>query len=213
MVAVNRMAKTGSELTITRRRLPGWIIVGSTGRNSGKTEFACALIRTFRQRYPIVGLKITTISDGESTCPRGGEGCGACSSLQGDFEISEERGQHPGKDTARMLESGAHRVFWLRCRRQHMHAGLDALAPLLGRGALVVAESNSLAQVVEPDLFLMVRDGRSSSVKPTAAEVLPLAHRLVAPTGCAFDLNPGHLAVVDGMWYLVEASARSLDQR
>ena len=44
-----------------------------------------------------------------------------------------------------MLESGASRVFWVRCRRQRMHAALEALLTRLDPGALVVAESNSLA--------------------------------------------------------------------
>jgi len=194
----------------TRPRLPGWLVVGAAGRNVGKTEFACAIIRAFQQVHPIVGVKVTAISDGESTCPRGGEGCGVCAALEGDFQISEECGEQPGKDTARMLESGARRVFWVRCRRQRMHAALQALAPRLPPGTLVVAESNSLAQAVEPDLFLMVKSSRSASVKPTAAEVMPLARRVVVSADGAFDLSPRHLAVVGGAWHLAEASAAIL---
>jgi molybdopterin-guanine dinucleotide biosynthesis protein A len=194
----------------TRPRLPGWLVVGAAGRNAGKTEFACAIIRTFQQVHPIVGVKFTAISDGESTCPRGRAGCGVCGALQGDFEISEERGENRGKDTARMLESGAERVFWVKCRRRRMHAALQALAPRLAPGTLVVAESNSLAQAVEPDLFLMVTNSRSSSVKPTAAEVMPLARRVVVSDHGAFGLSPRHLAVVDGAWHLAEASAAIL---
>jgi molybdopterin-guanine dinucleotide biosynthesis protein len=190
-----------------RTRLTGWIVIGSTGRNSGKTEFACAVIRAFHRRHPIVAVKVTAITDGESTCPRGGEGCGACTTLDGDFHIREERGEQPGKDTARMLDSGAHRAFWVRCRRQRMHAALAALLPRLAPGALVVAESNSLAQVIEPDLFLMVKSRHSSLVKPTAAEVLPFAQRVVVSADGAFDLTPRHLAVLDGVWHFVGTSA------
>ena len=193
-----------------RPRLPGWLVVGAAGRNAGKTEFACAIIRAFQQVHPIVGVKVTAISDGESTCPRGSEGCGVCAALEGDFQISEECGEQPGKDTARMLESGARRVFWVRCRRQRMHAALQALAPRLAPGTLVVAESNSLAQAVEPDVFLMVKSSNSSSVKSTAAEVMPLARRVVVAADGAFDLSPRHLTVIDGAWHLAEASAAIL---
>jgi len=193
-----------------RPRLPGWILIGAAGRNSGKTEFACAIIKEFQRVHPIAGVKVTAIADGESTCPRGGEGCGVCAALEGDFQISEERGEQPGKDTARMLDSGARRVFWVRCRRQRMHAALAALLPRLDPGTLVVAESNSLAQAFEPDLFFMVKNARSSSVKPTAAEVMPLARRVVVSADGAFDLNPRHLTVVDGAWHLAEASAAIL---
>lgn len=194
----------------TRPRLAGWLVVGAASRNAGKTEFACAIIRAFQHVHPIVGVKFTAISDGESTCPRGGQGCGVCAALEGDFQINEECGEQPGKDTARMLESGARRVFWVRCRRQRMHAALQALATRLAPGTVVVAESNSLAQAVEPDLFLMVKNSRSSSVKATAAEVMPLARRVVMSDDGAFDLSPRHLAVVDGAWHLAEASAAIL---
>jgi molybdopterin-guanine dinucleotide biosynthesis protein A len=194
----------------TRPRLPGWLLIGSTGRNSGKTEFACAIIRAFRGKYPIVGVKVTAIVEGESTCPRGGAGCGVCAALERDFEISEEQGEHPGKDTARMLESGAHKVFWVRCRRQQLHAAIAALLTRLEPGALVVAESNSLARAIEPDLFLMVTNGRSSSAKPSAADVMPLAQHMVLSADGAFDPNPRHLVVLDGAWHLAEASAAIL---
>ena len=193
-----------------RPRLPGWLIVGAAGRNAGKTEFACAIIKEFQRAHPIVGVKFTAIAEGETTCPRGGEGCGVCAALEGDFQISEERGGQPEKDTARMLESGARRVFWVRCRRRRMHAALQALGPRLAPGTLVVAESNSLAQAVEPDLFLMVKSARSASVKPTAAAVMPLARRVVVSADGAFDLSPRHLAVVEGAWRLTEASAAIL---
>ena len=195
---------------LTRPRLPGWLLIGSTGRNVGKTEFACAIIRKFRGAHPIVGVKVTAIVEGEPTCPRGGAGCGVCAALKGDFEISEETGELPGKDTARMLESGARRVFWVRCRRQRMHAAIAALLARLEPGVLVVAESNSLARAVEPDLFCMVTNGRASSVKPTAADVMPLAHRLVLSADGRFDPDPRHIAVVDGTWHLAEASAAIL---
>lgn len=194
-----------------RQHLPGWLIVGAAARNAGKTEFACAIIEAFHSTHAVVGVKVTAITDGESKCPRGGEGCGVCLAFEGDFHIVEETGEERGKDTARMLESGASRVFWIRCRRQRIHVALKALAPRLGPDVLVVAESNSLARAIEPDLFLMVKDARGSFVKATAADVMSLAHRVVVSTGGAFDLNPRrHLAVVNGAWHLAEASAAIL---
>lgn len=190
-----------------RRRLPGWLLIGSTGRNTGKTELACAIIRAFCGAYPIVGVKLTAIVEGEATCPRGGGGCGACATLHRDFEICEEHGENTGKDTARMLASGARSVFWVRCRRQRMQAAIAALLTRLGPGVLVVAESNSLARAMEPDLFLMVTNRRSSAAKPTAADVMPLADRMIVSAEGAFDLKPHHITVLDGVWHLAEASA------
>jgi molybdopterin-guanine dinucleotide biosynthesis protein A len=193
-----------------RLRLPGWLLIGSTGRNVGKTEFACAIIKGFQAAHPTVGVKVTVVVEGESTCPRGATGCGVCAALKEDFEVSEETGGHPGKDTARMLASGARRVFWVRCRRAAIDGAIAALRTRLDPGTLVVAESNSLARAIEPDLFLMITNDRSSSTKPTAADVMGLAQRLVRSSDGAFDPGPRHLAVLDGTWRLVEASAAVL---
>jgi molybdopterin-guanine dinucleotide biosynthesis protein A len=193
-----------------RQRLPGWLVIGGTGRNSGKSDLACAVIARLHGAHPLVGVKVTTIADGERACPRGGEGCGACTGLEGEFEVREEDGRQPGKDTSRMLESGARRAFWVRCRSGGARAALAALATRLDPGTLVVAESNSLVKDARPDLFLMVRPGRSSPVKPTAAAVLPFAQRVVLCVDRVFDLDLRHLAVVDGEWHLAEASAAIL---
>jgi molybdopterin-guanine dinucleotide biosynthesis protein A len=206
----HRSAEPGLGEGTERPRLPGWLVVGAVSRNAGKTAFACAVINAFHRVWPIVGVKVTAIPDGESSCPRGTAGCGVCTSLVGDFQIDEETGAHPGKDTARMLESGAGQVFWVRCRRSRIHAALQALAPRLGPGTLVVAESNSLARAIEPDLFLMVKDARHGAVKPTAAGVMSLAHRVVVSADGEFDLQPRHLTVVGGAWHLAEASAAIL---
>jgi hypothetical protein len=183
------------------------MVIGSTGRNSGKTEFACAVIRALHRQHPIIGIKLTAVTDGEAVCPRGGGGCGACAGLDADYRISEEQGQEAGKDTARMLASGARRALWVRCRRDRMHAAVGALLARLDPGTLVVAESNSLAQAVEPDVFLMVTSEDSTSVKPTAAEVMSLAQRLVLSSDGGFDLDPRRIRIVDGVWRVVDGWA------
>jgi hypothetical protein len=190
-----------------RIRLPGWIVIGSTGRNSGKTEFVCALIRACRSPYLPVGVKVTTIRDHESFCPRGGAGCGACSTLDGDFSISQENGAPPGKDTTRMLESGASSVLWLRCRQQRLRDGLEAMLSWLGPNPLVVAESNSLVQIAEPDLFLMVQDTRSHTIKRSAAEAFALADRVILSDGTGFDPSPRYVSIRAGRWLLLDAPA------
>ncbi len=195
---------------MSRLRLPNWILIGATRRDCGKTQFACALIRGLSRLHPVIGVKVTAIREGESACPRGRAGCGACSTLNGDFILSDERLESTGKDTTRMLESGARQVFWLRCRQARLRDAVEALVSRLQPGQVVVAESNSLAQVVDPGLFLMVTDGRSAPIKPTAAAVLSLASEIVVSHGNTFDPSPQQLIVVDGECRLVDASAAIL---
>ena len=180
------------------------VMIGAAGRNVGKTELACALLREFSRAQAIVGVKVTTIRERGGTCPRGGEGCGVCASLQGDFCLTEETGGAAGKDTVRMLAAGASRVVWLRVLRENLEAGARALVESIGTDALAVCESNSLRHEVRPGLFLVVRDGRSAHIKHSAAEVLDLADRVVAFDGNSLDLGPGDILLEGRRWALKE---------
>ena len=181
---------------------PHMLIIGSSGRNSGKTELACAVIRKFRARHPVAAVKVTTIRDGEGGCPRDGEGCGVCSSLEGNYAITEETERGDAKDTQRLLAAGAERVYWLRARKQHLEEGTRALLELLGPDRLTVCESNTLRTVLEPALFVMVRRAGSAALKQSARAVRQHVDRLVFSDGGAFDLEPEELSIVDGVWAL-----------
>ena len=106
-------------------KLDGMLMIGSAGTNLGKTELACELLRKFSKNHNITGIKVTTIKDKDGQCPRGGEGCGVCSSLEGKFYITEEADGSSGKDTARILQAGASRVFWIRVLRGHLAEAIN----------------------------------------------------------------------------------------
>jgi hypothetical protein len=147
------------------------ILIGSTGRNSGKTYLASELIRRLG-RAPVTALKITGFERGGGPCPRGGEGCGACN-IKGEFCLEEELSDGGGKDTALLLAAGARRVFWLRCLRSALEKGFAAFlerADILA-GGVIVCESNSLREVVAPGFFIMIRDCEGGKPKPSAEKV------------------------------------------
>ena len=76
------------------RVVPTMILVGSTARDLGKTALAGRLIEALRPGEKVVGVKVTTVRDKGAKCPRGGDGCGACSSLTGNY-------RDPGRDGSR----------------------------------------------------------------------------------------------------------------
>ena len=179
-------------------------MLGSAGRNAGKTELACSLIRRYVRSHEIIGVKITTIEERDGNCPRGGEGCGVCTSLEGNFCITEERGASPGKDTTRMLQAGASRVFWLRCLSSHLREGTMALLERTGRDSVFVCESNSLRQVVRPGVFVVVKDRQSQTFKKSAKNVLHNADRIVLSDGNDLGLDMSRIVLSDHGWGLVE---------
>jgi molybdopterin-guanine dinucleotide biosynthesis protein A len=185
-------------------RLPNMFMIGSAGRNAGKTEFACRLIRTFSPKAEIVGIKVTTILEKDGLCPRGGKGCGVCSSLDSEYCITDEADAPPDKDTARLVAAGASRVYWLRCLKSHLREGFSELLEKVSADALLVCESNSLRHVVRPGVFVMVRSDESDSMKPSAAEVQRLADRSVIFDGTGFDLETSRVNIDKGAWGLAE---------
>ncbi|MGB2863405.1 MAG: NTP transferase domain-containing protein [Sedimentisphaerales bacterium] len=185
-------------------KLDKMLMIGSAGSNVGKTELACALLGKFSKNHDIVGIKVTTIKDRDGQCPRGGEGCGVCTSLEGNFCITEETNRSSGKDTSRLLAAGAGRVFWIRVLKEHLVEGITSLLDVIGPDVVSICESNSLRQVVEPGLFLIARNNDSNAWKSSALYVRKYADRIVVSDGSSFDLAPDRIQLADGKWTLVE---------
>ena len=200
-------------------KLDGMLMIGSAGANIGKTELACALIKKFNKNKAIIGIKVTTIKAKDRQCPRGGRGCGVCSSLEGNFCITQETDADSGKDTARLLAAGAAKVFWMRVMKTHLKEGLAALLDKIGPDAVSLCESNSLRQVVKPGLFLMVRDKDPRMWKSSADVVKKYADKVVVSPqsrkgrlaadalrqdGSSFDFDIGRIKILGGKWVMQE---------
>ena len=182
---------------------PQMILVGSSGRDSGKTTLACELVKRFRTMGRLVGAKVTTIHEREGGCPRGGKGCGACELPEGDnFCLAKEKDRYGEKDTQRLLASGADQVFWLRVKDTALEAGARALLDKAGRDCLLICESNSLRTVVTPGLFLMAQRQETTSTKQSARNVMPYADRIVYSDGERFDFDFRELRFEADHWVL-----------
>jgi hypothetical protein len=161
------------------------ILIGSTGRNAGKTTLAVALIKKLRERHPVNAAKVITVEQKGALCPRGGKGCGACS-LESDFVLCEEHSQLTGKDTAQLLTAGANRVFLLRSLKSALPGAFAELRDQTGDETLIV-ESNSLRTVVKPALFVMLADGERP--KPGAQAVMEAADFIIPAPFTENDLE------------------------
>jgi molybdopterin-guanine dinucleotide biosynthesis protein A len=180
--------------------IPGMMLVGAGARNAGKTEFACSLIGKFCSDRNITGIKVTTINELDSGCARGGEGCGVCARLTGNFCITEETNSTSNKDTCRMLAAGAKKVFWLRVLKKHLTEGITALLKVIGNEQILICESNSLRNVVKPGLFFMVQNGKAARWKQSAEEVVGYADEIVLSDGNQFSIDIDSITLVNGKW-------------
>ena len=177
------MSETMDKIEVT---FPNMLLIGSSGRKTGKTHLATTIINNNCEKTEIFGLKVTTIEEKDGTCPHGRKGCGVCSSMEGDFLVLEEKDGSLEKDTSLLLSAGAKKVFWLLVLEEALDLGAAELLKFIPPDSVIVAESNRLRLAVRPGLFIMLinRDGK---IKPSAERVRSQADLTIVSDGNNFD--------------------------
>lgn len=153
------------------------VVVGGHSRNIGKTSVVAGLIRKLRDRH-WTAVKVTQY--GHGICSNKGEACGCETGADAEhpFALSEE--YEPGStDSGRFLAAGAERSFWLRTPAGELARAEATVRKLLAQSEHVIAESNSLLELVQPDLFLMVLDFGCEDFKPSSLRFLDRADAFI----------------------------------
>ncbi len=79
---------------------------------------------------------------------------------------------------------------------------------IIGDDVISICESNSLRQIVEPDLFVMLKGSRAASCKASAKEIARYADKTIIFDGSNFDINTDDIEFVAGRWaYKMDATA------
>jgi hypothetical protein len=188
------------------------IVVGGHTRSIGKTQLVCDVIRAFPRVAWIAG-KITQY--GHGVCARNGENCD-CAPDEHVCALDWEKLANTGTDSARFLEAGAKRSFWLRTKQGYLAEGLPLLRDALkkvasdqqpatsevsqpqntadhGTPMALIVESNSLMQFVKPSLYFAVIDPLKDDFKESAQMALDRAHALVLRGEVGVDAPPAPL--------------------
>jgi len=180
---------------------PDTFIIGAAARKTGKTAFACRVIGNLAPRVAVIGIKITPAHEDEP-CPKDGDGGGECREFDGPFRITEAASPSSATDTGRMLQAGASRAFWLQVRREHLREAVETLFAGIPEGACIVAEGNSVRTVLEPGLFVLLREKANPETKPSFREALPQADRVGLFDGREWDFPPEDCRFFDGRWFI-----------
>jgi hypothetical protein len=180
------------------------IVVGGHTRNIGKTQLVCDIIAAFPRANWVAG-KITQY--GHGVCPRSGENCD-CAPKEHTCAITWETHNDTGTDSARFLEAGAQRSFWLRTKQGFLADALPLLRNALRytsqgesgnlsdenslirinntdlreideRPTALIVESNSLMQFVKPTLYFAVVNPAKEDFKTSAKTALDQADAIV----------------------------------
>jgi len=155
------------------------IIIGATARHSGKTELASSIIEKFCKKEKIIGVKISTVYEGDSSFH------GNIENINDNFIIEKNTVTSRNKSTDRMLSAGASEVFWIHSKAEFLKDALEKLMLKLDKNSYFVCESNSLRKIAKPDAFIMIKN-LNSEIKDTATEVLKLADHVVDFNGKEF---------------------------
>lgn len=151
------------------------VVVGGHSRNIGKTSVVAGLIRRLRDRK-WTAVKITQY--GHGVCSHAGEACGCETEPEHPFAVSEE--YEPGRtDSGRFLAAGAERSFWLRAPMGELGRAKATIDKIVRQNENVIMESNSVLELLEPDVFLMVLDFSCEDFKPSSARFLNRADAFV----------------------------------
>lgn len=157
------------------------VVVGGHTRNIGKTSVVAGLIRALPEMQ-WTAFKITQF--GHGVCSANGEACD-CETADHTIAISEERDPATGTDSARYLEAGAVRSFWVRTRQGQLAEAMPRLRKEFERTHAnlgnVIMESNSILRFLRPDVFLSVLDPATADFKLSALRYLDRADAVLIP--------------------------------
>ena len=126
------------------------VVVGGQVRKVGKTSLVTALIRAF----PQTGWTAVKIS---------GHAHGTAAPA-----LVEEKDRSGKTDTARFLQAGAARAFWVQCPAERLAEMVPRLQELAKREEAVIIESTSLLEILEPAVALLVLDPGREDFKDSA---------------------------------------------
>jgi molybdopterin-guanine dinucleotide biosynthesis protein A len=88
--------------------------------------------------------------------------------------------------------------------KAHLKEATTALLDIIGPDAISVCESNSLRQVIEPALFLMVEGRHLKEWKSSARNVKEYADRIVTSNSDGFDFDIDRVKLTNGKWTMLE---------
>jgi len=148
-----------------RRRYNNLLIIAGTGRGSGKTTLACLIISRFSEYKPLA-IKISPHFHSP--------GKGLVDWHTGaKFNIYRESSKTGGKDTARMLESGASVVYYIQAYDPDVSRAFEFLASKLDTDRPLVCESPSLGKYISPGVLFIT----DSDLVENRKDLRALTHR------------------------------------
>ena len=151
-------SESPSQSLPTGKMRPVIIGIGGSGSGAGKTTLAAMLLKRLPGWGAIKFTKTTLFS-----------------SITDDKNVLSKE----GKDTRKMLDSGAEKVLWVRSPSPVLAETASMAVEELSQLNGIIAEGNSIIEALNPDIVVFVKGpGRES--KKSAERILDMADVVIA---------------------------------
>lgn len=141
------------------------VVVGGHTRNIGKTTVMCRIIA---ETPDIAWTAIKITQFGHNACSDDGDDCDcAPQSAVHPYALDAETAPN-STDSGRYLEAGAKQSWWLRTRQGELAEAMPELRRLIASNDNVIIESNSVLDLIIPDVFVFVYEKSQDDFKLSA---------------------------------------------
>lgn len=177
-----------------KKRKQNILLIAGTGRNVGKTLFACQLVKNLSCKN-VICIKISPHFhklNKEIEIVKKTE----------NFIIAKENQKTGTKDSNRMLRAGCKEVYYVQAKDETLPEILKYFEKELNPEDPIICESGGLREWIQPGLFIMINKQFSKNIKPRAIAYEKLADKWIEFDGENFNLSAGNFSFINNQWEL-----------
>ena len=171
-------------------KLNNMIIVGGSHRQSGKTEIACHIIKKLVKKGPVVCLKVCCHDANDARDIK-------ADFMLDDYWLVKEEPSEGTKSTDKMYAIGASAVYRLIVMKEALPEAFQLFLDEEKQDKMVVCESNSLRELVEPAMFVFVDKKSDEKEKNSSSRVRQYADVIIENDGTKFSPSPEKIKIPD----------------
>jgi hypothetical protein len=178
---------------MNRQPIPNLLLIAGTGRNSGKTTFACHVIRRHCLSHSIIAIKISShfhanVESGNILVNRP------------NLYLAEETNPETNKDSSLMLNAGARRAFFIMAKDEQLLEAFQYVKYLISKDDFIICESGGLSQFIKPGVFLVFHSTKNIQPKSNTQNLKTICDRFINFEGEKIDFEIADLLITPDGW-------------
>lgn len=177
------------------------LLIAGTGRNTGKTTWACKIIEKFSVHQSVIGLKIS---------PHFHRGTDSLKAVieNDNFRIYQETSYISSKDSSRLLSAGATKVYYIECLDEFIKEAFEAFQKIIDSTGPIVCESPALRKYIKPGIFIIVDNSSNRNKKKDVLESKSKADLFIETDKNSGEAFLDDLAYIDYSWQIKSRNFR-----